>query len=484
MLLWWCAIVPGSWAQSPASVLPSASLPGAVSAAKATAPLEGLWQGQLLIPGGKLGLTVSVIALTGGEYFAALDVPMQKISRVPAELQLVPGTDSVRLLLPQLGSRLLARLDSGGLLLRGTWTQPGLRTPLALRHAPLPAAAATVTSLSRPYREEKVIFSNFAARVRLAGSLTVPPGAGPFPAVVLLSDLGAQDRDGRPADQLGSESRPTTYPLLSLLADYLTRHGIAVLRFDDRGVGQSEGNNATTTTTQRVGDAQAALNFLRTRPEIDLLHLGLMGHGEGANVALLAAAQPLSPAFVVSLAGYGQPGLATLLTQQEAALRALKLSPSELDIRLRRQATLAELVRYSTNLGQTQAMVANLLRQDEPGLLPDVAQLRAAAQLMPWYRTFLTFNPLEKLDGVQVPVLLLSGLADEQAPPAEHQAALEKELRDNGNRAITSQRLAGVNHLLQPPPTQWIVLDGEPRPIVSPTLLETLRLWLTAQARK
>jgi fermentation-respiration switch protein FrsA (DUF1100 family) len=234
---------------------------------------------------------------------------------------------------------------------------------------------------------------------------------------------------------------------------------------------------------QRVGDAQAALNYLRTRPEIDLLHLGLIGHGEGGNVALLAAAQPLPPAFVVSLAGYGQPGMATLLAQQAAALRALKLPPGELDLRLRRQATLAELVRYSTNLGQTQAMVANLLRQDEPGLALEAAQLRATAHLTPWYRAFLTFDPLAQLEAVQVPVLLLSGLADEQAPPAEHQAALEKELRANGNHAIASQRLPGVNHLLQPPPTQWVVLDGQPRPIVAPVLLEALRLWVAAQAR-
>jgi len=176
--------------------------------------------------------------------FAALDVLMQKISRVLAELQLLPGTNLVRLRL--LGSRLLACFDSGGMLLRGTWTQPGLRTPLVLRHAPLPAAASTVTSLSRPYREEKVIFSNFAARLRLAGSLTVPAGAGPFPSVVLLSDLGAQDCDGRPANQPEGERSSTTYPLLSLLADYLTHHGVAVLRFDDRSVGQSEGNTAAT----------------------------------------------------------------------------------------------------------------------------------------------------------------------------------------------------------------------------------------------
>ncbi|RYY14883.1 MAG: hypothetical protein EOO36_13515 [Cytophagaceae bacterium] len=327
------------------------------------------------MPGGKLALSLSVVALTGGDYFAALDVPMQKLSRVPVDIQLVPGTDSVRLLVPQLGSRLLARLDSGGTILRGTWAQPGLRTPLVLRHGALPVApASTITTLSRPYREEKVLFSNFAARIKLAGTLTVPAGEGPFPAVALLSDLGAQDRDGRSVEQPEGGLPPHTYPLLSLLADYLTRHGVAVLRLDDRGIGQSEGNNATATTTQRVGDAQAALNFLRTRPEVDLLHLGLIGHGEGANVALLAAAQPLPPAFVVALAGYGLPGFETLQAQQEAALQAQKLPPAQLDLRLRRQAAMAELVRYSTNLDQTQVMLANLLSQDEPSLLPAAAK--------------------------------------------------------------------------------------------------------------
>ncbi|RYY15804.1 MAG: alpha/beta fold hydrolase, partial [Cytophagaceae bacterium] len=289
---------------------------------------------------------------------------------------------------------------------------------------------------------------------------------------------------GRLVEQPEGELPAHTYPLLSLLADYLTRHGVAVLRFDDRGVGQSEGNNATATTTQRVGDAQAALNFLRTRAEIDLLHLGLVGHGEGANVALLAAAQPLPPAFVVSLAGYGLPGFETLQAQQTAALQAQKLAPAQLDLRLRRQTAMAELVRYSTNLDQTQAMLANLLNQDEPDLPPAAAAARAAALLTPWRRAFLAFNPLEKLDVVQIPVLLLSGLADEQAPPTQHQAALEKELRDNGNRLVASQRLVGVNHLLQPPPPQWVVLDGEPRPIVAPALLEALKLWLAGQAKK
>jgi pimeloyl-ACP methyl ester carboxylesterase len=177
----------------------------------------------------------------------------------------------------------------------------------------------------------------------------------------------------------------------------------------------------------------------------------------------------------VSLAGYGLPGFATLQAQQTAALHAQKLAPAQLDMRLRHFATLVELVRYSTNLEQTHAMIANLLRQDEPDLSLTTTQTRAAAQLTPWHRAFLAFNPLDKLEAVQVPVLLLSGLADEQAPPTQHQAALEKELCDNDNRAVASQRLPGVNHLLQPPTTQWVVLDEELRPIVAPVLLETLK---------
>jgi hypothetical protein len=142
------------------------------------------------------------------------------------------------------------------------------------------------------------------------------------------------------------------------------------------------------------------------------------------------------------------------------------------------------MIRYSTNYNQTETMVANLLSQTEPELDPAAAQTRAADLLAPWHRAFLTFNPLENLDAVQVPVLLLGGLADEQAPPLLHQAALEKELRIGGNHTVTSQRLPGVNHLLQPPITQWAMLDGEPRPVVAPALLEALRGWVAGQVKK
>ena len=469
-MLWLVALGGKAWAQQ-------------VPAAHVGSPLlEGVWRGTLPVPGGELELSFRVVKLSGGTYFAALDVPMQKLVRVPVTVQQLAGTDSVLFIAPQIDSRFLARRSADGRLLDGVWCRPGLRTPVQLRHAPL-AAAGPAAQLTRPYREEEVAFSNFTARLRLAGTLTMPAGPGPFPAAVLVSDLGKQDRDGLAADTL---ARPglLSYRLLGSLADYLTRHGVAVLRFDDRGVGKSAGSNEAATLAQRAADVQAALNFLRTRPDIDLLRLGLVGHGEGANIALLVAAQPLPPAFVIGLGAYGLPGHETLLQQHTLAWQAQKLLPAQLEVNVRRQRTLYDLIRYSTNPAQTQAIVTNLLHQGEPALSAADGQQRAAALLTPWYRSFLAFDPLENLAAVQCPVLLITGLADDQAPAAQHLAALERELKAGGNRLVTSFRPVGVNHLLQPPPMQWTMLNGEMKPIFSPAVQELLRQWLTAQIGK
>lgn len=446
-------------------------------------PLEGVWRGALPVPGGELELSFSVITLAGGTYFAALDVPMQKLVRVPVTVQQPAGTDSVLFLVPQLNSRFLARRSADGQQLDGLWCRPDLRTPVQLHRAPLPTPARPDARFAAPYREEEVTFANFAARLRLAGTLTLPAGAGPFPAAVLVSDLGRQDRDGLAPD---TTARPglLSYRLLGSLADYLTRHGVAVFRFDDRGVGKSAGTNEAATPAQRAADVQAALNFLRTRPEIDLLRLGLVGHGEGANIALLVAAQPLPPAFVIGLGAYGLPGHETLLQQATLTWQVQKLPPAQVEVNVRRQRTLYDLIRYSTNPSQTQAIVTNLLRQGEPTLTAAGAQQQAAALLTPWYRSFLAFDPLESLAAVQCPVLLITGLADEQAPAAQHLAALERELKAGGNRLITAARPIGVNHLLQPPPIQWTMLNGEMKPIFSPAVQELMRQWLATQIGK
>ena len=419
-----------------------------------------------MVLGGQLDITISVVPLAGGAYFAALDVPAQKVSRMVTEVT-VRG-DSVLLWMPAAGSRYAARYDATRRELNGAWTQGGVKSPVILRYSPMPTASGPGTRLAPPYREEEVMFNNPVGRLNLAGTLTIPAGPGPFPAVLLVSDLGAQDRDGTVGN----------YHMLGSLADYLTRRGVAVLRYDDRGVGKSGGNSSTATTAMLVSDVQAGLNFLRSRLEVNIARIGVVGHGEGANVALLAAGEPLPPAFVVSLAGYGLTGEQTMLQQQVAQQRAKNVDPVVVQAAYERQLTMYEIIRQ-TNPPQAQAIVSNMLRQDQPTLDPNAALAAANQLLTPWYRYFLAFDPIDELDQVSCPVLLLNGTDDLEAPADLHLTALEKELR-SANHNTTVKRLAGVNHLFQPAKTEWVLMNGEMRPVFSPVAQETMREWMAA----
>ncbi|MDQ2770922.1 MAG: alpha/beta hydrolase [Bacteroidota bacterium] len=433
-------------------------------------PLGGLWKGKLAMLGGQLDLTISIVPLAGGKFFAALDVPAQKVSRMVTEIT-VRG-DSVLLWMPAAGSRYNAHYIAAKKELDGVWTQAGVRAPLRLQYSPMPTAATVSSRLPPPYHEEEVLFNNPISRFNLGGTFTVPDGKGPFPAVVLVSDLGAQDRDGT----VGS------FHLLGTLSDYLTRRGIAVLRYDDRGVGKSGGSSALATTAMLVSDVQAGMNFLRSRIEVNIGRIGVIGHGEGADVALLAAGQPLPPSFVVSMAGYGLTGQQTLLQQQVAQLRAKKIDPVLIEAAYERQKTMYDIVQHSTQ-AQALSIVSNMMRQDQPGLDPTAAQAAAAAELTPWRRYFLTFDPMAELDQVKCPVLLLSGTDDAEAPAELHLAALEKELR-SVNHSTTVRRLNGANHLFQPPKTEWVLMNGEMQPILAPAAADAIREFIEGLSPK
>ena len=296
--------------------------------------------------------------------------------------------------------------------------------------------------------------------------LTIPAGPGPFPAVVLVSDAGAQDREGTVGD----------YRPLGTLGDYLTRRGVAVLRFDDRGVGRSTGDFSTTTTASLVSDVQASLNYLRTRPEINVSQIGVIGHGEGGNVALLSAAQPLPPAFVVTLAAYGVPGNELILQQEQARLRSLGIEDAQIELSTKRQQNMVEIIRNTPDAAQSKAIVANLLRQSNTGFDDEIIQAKAAEFTSPRYRYFLNFNPVERLVDVKCPVLLLNGTADLTVAPEANLSALAKGLRTN--RDVTIRKLPGVNHLFQPLPAEWPLVNGKPNGNFSPAAQEIIRSWI------
>jgi hypothetical protein len=353
--------------------------------------------------------------------------------------------------------------------------------------------------------------------VKLAGTLSIPDGTGPFPAALLLTDMGSQDRD----------ERQGKYRLFADVAASLARQGIAVLRLDDRGVGQSGGNGSVATTADLVRDAQAGLGYLRVRPSLDPARTGLIGHGEGGNVALLAAAQPVPPSFVVAMAASGLAGLDLLASQAEPvvnpadtaragaarrqawtdvltkaqALRARGSNAAQVETYVAQQRLkikneerkraeaeskfrrgMLEIVQQNPDGDQAQAIVLNMLRQRYPDQDPALARSRAAQITTAWYRAYLKFDPRPALAGVQCPVLLLNGTDDAEVNAAVNLASLEKGLR--ANKKVTTRRLPGVNHWFQTPSSEQLaVADGTADPVVSPVLLETLREWVQQVGR-
>jgi uncharacterized protein len=479
--------------------------------------LEGEWKGPLTVPGGSLPIQIVVTELANGNRFAVLNVVPQRINRIPTAVGM--RGDTVVFVAEEVGCRFKGVRTADSKQLVGTWSQPGFSAPLTLTFVAPPPSPPKTFRFPPPYRVQDVTVQNTSDKLALQGTLTIPAGAGPFPAVVMLSDWGAQNQDG----QYGP------YKLLGGLADHLTRRGIAVLRFHDRGVGESGGQDALAGPEDRSRDAQAALAFLRTQPLIDPAHVGLIGHGEGGNVALLTAARPNGPAFVVTLAAAGlpgpevlsmQPGLGrpasvvdTLLntlnrqnqrrtaTMQEQVekmradgsnaaqiqiyldqqyLRQKAEEKKRLDALSKEQRPIVELVRQQADNQAAQAEVIRLLQAATPGL-PDSSYAAGAARLTsPWARAYLHFYPQRELEAVQCPVLLLHGSDDVLVNAAANLSALEKGLK--GNKQVQVRRLDGLNHLFQAPMTEWPLIDGQPSPVFASAAQDAIRTWIQAQA--
>ena len=500
---------------SPRIVLAQTSAPAAAPDAPG---LAGLWQGPLFIPGGSLPVAFTVQQPAPSKLIASLDLPARRMSRLPVSVTL--KGDSVVFFAAKANCRYACVLAADGQELRGTWAQPGLRVPLVLRRAavqPAGTKAVAPAPVATTYHIEAVTLTSPAGNVALAGTLSIPDGKGPFPAAVLLSDMGRHDRDARQG----------SYRLFADLASNLARQGVAVLRLDDRGVGQSGGDSRQATTADLVRDAQAALGYLRVRPSIDPARTGFIGHGEGGNVALLAAAQPLPPSFVVGLAAAGVGGLELLAAQAEpttatdtaqvgterrkvlaniavkakelrasgsnsaqvdtyVAQQTLKLRSTErkqAEAMLKFRRAMFEIVRQTANRDQAQAIVTNMLRQRYPEQDAALTRSRVEDLTTPWYRYYLTFDPQLKLAEVQCPVLLLNGTDDAEVNAATNLTALEKGLK--ANKRVTVRRLPGVQHWFQTPTAELLPnADGTVDPVISADMLDAVRGWVLGLGRQ
>jgi len=354
----------------------------------------------------------------------------------------------------------------------GTWTQHGGAMPLVLK----PVKDQAELELKRPqnpvkpypYHDEDVSYENKAQNVTLAATLTIPRGKGPFPGVVLITGSGPQDRD---------EALLGHQPFL-VLSDYLTRHGIAVLRADDRGVGKSTGVFAKGTTADFATDAEAGVAYLKTRPEIDPHKIGLIGHSEGGVIAPMVAARNKDVAFIVMMAGTGVPGDQILPAQGEAIEVANGKSPEEAAKNAANEKEMLTLVETEKD----DAALQKELKEKMAGEVPEAQIGLQISQITSvWFRYFLTYDPATALRKVTCPVLAINGSLDMQVLPSQNLPAIRKALAESGNPHVEVDELPGLNHLFQTAKTGSPAEYSQIEETMSPVALDKMASWILKQ---
>jgi pimeloyl-ACP methyl ester carboxylesterase len=359
--------------------------------------------------------------------------------------------------------------------------QDALFLPALDAFAPLAASEEPV-----PYLVEDVHFVN--GDVTLAGTLTLPTTPGPHPAVVLVTGSGPQDRD----ETLGGGIAIKPF---RLLADALTRAGVAVLRYDDRGVGQSTGDYASATISDFASDAEAAIHYLGGRDEIDPARIGLLGHSEGGLVAAMLGARHEGLAFIISLAGPGVSGRDVLRLQNRRVMEAEGASQEQIDAQLAfidqlmtrvdDPKAMEELI-YQTTLDQ-----AKLLPPEERAKLGDleqyarsVARLAAEQTSSAWFASFLNYDPGPDWARTTVPVLGVFGGKDTQVDAAQNAPAMLAALLNGGNHDVEVVVLPEANHLFQRAmtggPSEYTTLPAEFTPDLLPAIISWLDRHVTA----
>ncbi len=453
-----------------------------VPAAPATAAVQGLdadWDGTLDAAGTKLRLVVHIKTSPTGTT-ATLDSLDQNSNGIPIT-EVTRAADKVSFLVPLVKGRFDGTLSADGQTIKGWWVQstplPLVLTRRAAGAGPPPAAAAPKRPQNPvppfPYREEQVSFTDPAAKesVRLTGTLTLPPSTRPLAAVVLVAGSGPQTRD---EEVLG-------HKIFLVLADYLTRRGIAVLRYDKRGIGGSTGSYADATSFDFAADAKAAVAYLRGRKDIDARRIGVIGHSEGGLIAPLVAADDPGVAFIVLMAGPGEDGFKVLLQQGDLLLKAAGASDTTVASSHALRQAMFEEVRGEADPAKRDAEVRRILSAAPETKALSAAAIDAQVQAVSsdWFHTFFNYDPAPTLAKLRLPVLAIAGSLDLQVPPKENLAAIRAALAHDKHATILE--LPGLNHLFQPAKTGGIGEYSSIETTIAPEALKAIGDWVVGQ---
>jgi pimeloyl-ACP methyl ester carboxylesterase len=446
---------------------------------------EELWLGTLDAGGVKLRLLVHIGKSADGVHRATLDSLDQGQKGIPFD-EVTYQDGNVRLEAKALKFVFEGKIDETGKTISGQWRQGGATFSLTLQQVDSEPQVRRPQTPQRPfpYRALEVAYENKPAGVRLAGTLTVPESEGPHAAAILITGSGAQDRD---------ETIFGHKPFL-VLADYLTRRGIAVLRADDRGVGGSTAAAVEGTTADLAGDVRAGIEFLKGRPEIDPVRIGLIGHSEGGVIAPLVASQSSDVAFIVMLAGSTVTGEEVLYQQAAALLKAAGASEKVIAAERELQSRMFAIVKATPDPqaaeqkinDQVAEFVDSLDDETRKGLgeVKAIAAAQARRVAGNWFRFLLTYDPRPSLEKTRCPVLALNGEKDLQVLPKENLAIIRDALTAGGNRDFEVHELPGLNHLFQTSDTGQVAEYGQIEETFAKSALELIGDWIRRHVDK
>lgn len=417
--------------------------------------LKEAWVGELDLGIMKPVMQFRIVTLESGKTAAYFDSITEGRTGFPAVTS-VDGK-SLKFDVARIKLSFKGELNDAGDRVEGTWSQGGRSIPLVLKKQATEYDSVNVWDKRPqkpvgpfPYDAEEVTFENKADSLALAGTLTIPKKTGRHPVVVLISGSGPQDRD---------ESLMEHKPFL-VLADYLTRRGIAVLRYDDRGTAKSTGQFEGATTEAFARDASAAVEFLKTHERINPAEIGLAGHSEGGLIAPMVVGLRSDVAFVALLAATGVDGVAISISQSEAMLRAAGTAEDEIEIALAVNRAVMAIV------GKSKAG-ADLTKELEQAIetviqtIPESTREEAGKNLRAeipnlnrklkgeWLRFFHSYDPRPALSKIDCPVLAIVGSKDTQVLPDLNMPEIKKALTKGGNKDFEMVEIEGLNHLFQ-----------------------------------
>lgn len=441
---------------------------------------SGRWQGEITLPNKNLVLIFNISKNQTGVYSATLDVPEQGAKDILAD-KVTAHKDSIEIKYRSLIASFLGVLVPDSNMIKGEWKQSGKSFPLVLRKNDKEFVIKREQDPVPPfdYHEEEVTIQNTNAGITLAGTLTYPKTGTKFPAVVLITGSGKQNRN---EEVFGHR------PFL-IIADYLTQFGIAVLRVDDRGAGKSTGNFAESTSADFATDVEAEVNYLKTRKEIDAGQIGLIGHSEGGIIAPMVANNDKSIAFLVLLAAPGVSGDKILAKQTEdlgkvagtdSSILAASVAfnkkvyhfiKTEKDSATAYEKLLDGYLKYYESVGQNRVNTE------------DVANQVKALQTK-WLKYFLSYDPQPALKKIKCPVLALNGEKDLQVSAKDNLPTIKRALTEAGNKNFKVLEVKGVNHLFQTAttgsPSEYAGI-GE---TISYDVLNTVGEWIKGVVKK